>query len=484
MKVQNTNDKQTKEKEAAREAVGVPIIPIVPVSLPGSSTLQRSGSLSSVRSSSSLKDDKPGPACSKKGGEKSSRRSSSSSVTSIRSESALAAENARRTSREIALGEKRKIDSPMNKDEEEWSDTDVEVEIVDTEGSHSLNESEEEEGSDVVMEEPSSKNRKRKRNGQNKGSVPTKRGRGRPPTTGQYLKLAEAKRALNVQLKEEIALQKAKAWRELSYGDLLSNLGIDLDNSVDDLKQDPTADISNRTRKLLAEVLIIAKTSDNLKGICQKELKHAAVMATAAVEVLRTCADNPTDDDMPRQLKALKDELEQSKTMAKEAQRKVEKLHKKLEEERARDKRNKVNYVVDSDSASTSPERSTKSRKEKEKEKAEGKGGRRRGILRDSPSPSPPRSSASRKEAPAEKEGGDSGEQKRVDSSLNHAPMEVDPSETTEPTGLGKKEGKKCTLPPPQGGMAPGHTSSSEGKSEDNRGRLPRGTYQGRGRER
>lgn len=204
---------------------------------------------------------------------------------------------------------------------------------------------------------------------------------------------------------------------------------------------------------MLAEVLIIARTSGNLKGTCQRDLKHAAVMATAAVEVLRTRADNPTDDDMPRQIKALKEELEQAKAMAKEAQRKVEKLHKKLDEERVKDKRRKINYVVDTDSASSSSERSTKektkSRKEKkEKKKVEDREGGRMGVPRDSPSPSHLRSSASRKTAPAEKEGGDLGKQKRDDPSLNHAPMEVDPAEHTGHVNEEKKEGKKCILPP------------------------------------
>lgn len=252
MKVQNAINKQIKEKEVEREAVGLPVVAIVPVSLPGSSSRQRSRSLSNDRSSSSMKGDKPGPACSKKGGEKSSRRGSPCSITSIRSDSAQATESDRKASRDTALGQKRKMDSSRDNDEEVFGDEDTEgiyadadaedidVETVDTEGFQSLSESEKDEGSDVVMEEPGIENRKRKRSGQNRGSVPSKRGRGRarPTTTGQYRKLREAKMAHNEVLKEEIALLKAKELRELFYGDLLSNMGIDLDNTMDDLKQD------------------------------------------------------------------------------------------------------------------------------------------------------------------------------------------------------------------------------------------------------
>lgn len=82
-------------------------------------------------------------------------------------------------------------------------------------------------------------------------------------------------------------------------------MGLDLDNAAEDLKQDPTANITDRARKGLNEVLIVARTRRILKGGAIKELKHAAVMAAVALEVLRARTENDDkDSDVPRQIRA------------------------------------------------------------------------------------------------------------------------------------------------------------------------------------
>lgn len=121
-------------------------------------------------------------------------------------------------------------------------------------------------------------------------------------------------------------MERADRLRELTTGELYSNLGLDLDQAVEDLKQDPTADIANRARKGLKEVLIVARTSKNLKGGHIKELKNAAVMATAALEVLRTRSENDKDSDVLRQVRALKIELEAAKQAAARANEEIAKF--------------------------------------------------------------------------------------------------------------------------------------------------------------
>lgn len=209
---------------------------------------------------------------------------------------------------------------------------------------------------------------KRKRE---KGSFPVKRGRGRPPTAGRYVKLAAAKRALNVQNREEAELRKEKELRSMSHGELLLNMGIDLENTMEDMKQDPTADISNRARKMLSKLLIFANVNKNLKGVCQEELKQAAVLATAAVEVLRTRADNPNDKDALRQERALREELKRVKQEAQKANEEANRLRAEIVELRnnKREKKTRRKAVIMS-SSDSSPEREQKKKRRKKENDA------------------------------------------------------------------------------------------------------------------
>lgn len=68
----------------------------------------------------------------------------------------------------------------------------------------------------------------------------------------------------------------------------------------------------------------MTRASRNLKGTSVK--KQAVVMAAATLEVLRTHADYPNDSVVPRQLRALKEELEKPKCEAKRANEEATKL--------------------------------------------------------------------------------------------------------------------------------------------------------------
>lgn len=110
---------------------------------------------------------------------------------------------------------------------------------------------------------------------------------------------------------------------------------LDLETAIEDLMLNPTADVASRARQSLDSV---TRMSKNLKGGCIKKLKQAAVLSTAALEVLRTWADNKSNSDVPRQIRALKEELEKTKE-AMEAKEEAEKLRKKLEVIKVRKKR-------------------------------------------------------------------------------------------------------------------------------------------------
>lgn len=120
---------------------------------------------------------------------------------------------------------------------------------------------------EMVLEGESQKKHTRSRS----LSLPDKkRGRGRPPTIGEYVGLTEAKNALNEQKKEEERLGWEKKVRTMSEGYLLSNMGIDLDEAADDMKQDPTADVASRAHEKMLEVLRVARKSKNLHGYAAK----------------------------------------------------------------------------------------------------------------------------------------------------------------------------------------------------------------------
>lgn len=196
------------------------------------------------------------------------------------------------------------------------------------------------------------------------------RKRRKPPTAGEYVELAAKKKAYNEQLRMQDEIERAARLRELTTGELYSNMKLDLDQAVEDLKQDPTADIANRARKGLKEVLIVARTSKNLKGGCVKELKNAAVMATAALEVLRTRADNEKDTDIPRQMWALKEELKAAKKEAAHANKMIAKLQaevNKLKEKRNRRRSGARAIISDSDSDSDTPPDKSKQKRKKDK---------------------------------------------------------------------------------------------------------------------
>lgn len=153
----------------------------------------------------------------------------------------------------------------------------------------------------VEIQETNKRERKRKCKSQ-RSRAHSETKRGRPPTTGEYVNLAEAKKALNEQKKIEALLEWEKKVNAMTPEQLLSNMGIDLENAVENMKQNPTADVASRAREGMVEVLRVARKSKNLHGLCVKDLKMAAVRGAEALEVLRSRADNDSDNDVPRRL--------------------------------------------------------------------------------------------------------------------------------------------------------------------------------------
>lgn len=161
-----------------------------------------------------------------------------------------------------------------------------------------------------------------------------KRGRGRPPTTGYFVGITEAKAKYREEQKKEIELAREQRIMALTGEELFQDPRTerDLNKAIERAKQNPSGDIANVARELLAEVLKVSKTCYNMQGKQRGDLKKAALTATAAVEVLRTRADYGPDTDVSVQLQALKDQLEESEREKRRALERIGTLEKALQE--------------------------------------------------------------------------------------------------------------------------------------------------------
>jgi len=186
--------------------------------------------------------------------------------------------------------------------------------------------------------------------------------RGRPPTTGEYIRLAESKKAVNDEKERELRLEReaknfdmAEALQILRKGKLFP------EDTAEEAALAPTADIASQAREAQAEVIRISKISSNLKGDLQRALRVSASLTMGLVDVLRTRADSTgakTGEEELRRLRehveklskaqegvddrlnALKNELEVAKSQIKREKEKRERATEQVQRER--EKREKI----------------------------------------------------------------------------------------------------------------------------------------------
>lgn len=120
-----------------------------------------------------------------------------------------------------------------------------------------------------------------------------------------------------------------------------------LEETVERLEMAPTADVANRTREAMAEVMRVARTSRNLQGSFVRILKQAAVTGAASAEVLRTRADsNEPESEILRQLQTMRLELDSTKREAQAAKEEANALRKKIAEMEVQQKRHRSTVTV------------------------------------------------------------------------------------------------------------------------------------------
>jgi len=140
--------------------------------------------------------------------------------------------------------------------------------------------------------------------------------RGRPPTTGEYVQLAAAKKAVNDERERERRLERETRTYEMEEENLAHN---------------PTGDIASRIREAQAEVVRISKVSSNLKGDLQRALRASASLTLGVIEVLRTRADVMTKKTGQEEVRAMKERLEQLSKAQEEGDTKLRNLAAELD---------------------------------------------------------------------------------------------------------------------------------------------------------
>ncbi|XP_041980957.1 uncharacterized protein LOC121734412 [Aricia agestis] len=158
-----------------------------------------------------------------------------------------------------------------------------------------------------------------------RGAVPkAKKGRGRPPTTGQYVGLAKAQEDLRREKEEERrAAFRAKveevaraAREEREAREARASLRASPALTAEDTEQTSAA-LAGSVERALEMVTMVATRSSNLKGTYQRALKEAVASIKAAVTEMRgrgqtaeIRALEEQNDRLLRQVNAMRRELE------------------------------------------------------------------------------------------------------------------------------------------------------------------------------
>ncbi|XP_045539740.1 axoneme-associated protein mst101(2)-like [Papilio machaon] len=120
----------------------------------------------------------------------------------------------------------------------------------------------------------------------------TRKGRGRPPTTGEYVGLAQAKRELAEATRRQLELEAEKDVAELTMGLRSTRAGVRLSETsaseIDDEDELGSVELGGQIELGAAAVAAVCDKSSNLKGTSKKALKEAVAQIRAASKRLMT----------------------------------------------------------------------------------------------------------------------------------------------------------------------------------------------------
>jgi len=117
------------------------------------------------------------------------------------------------------------------------------------------------------------------------------KGRGRPATTGEYVRMRDAQAELNAEIGKRNKLMHEEAILRMTGKEMVEASRTEPDKYAEEAENQPTADIINRLREAQINVLRVQRSSSNLKGEHQGTLKASANMTLGFIEALRTRTD-------------------------------------------------------------------------------------------------------------------------------------------------------------------------------------------------
>ncbi|XP_049871995.1 uncharacterized protein LOC126370917 [Pectinophora gossypiella] len=149
-----------------------------------------------------------------------------------------------------------------------------------------------------------------------------KRGRGRPPTTGEYVGLAKAKAELNRARREELMLEAEMAVAESArkiFG--LRSSGTPLETGTEAAGLDPAsatgtetvADLYQKAKDAAAVIESVASKSGRLKGTFVRALKDSTRLIVQVLDVLRSTSESEETRNLQAQNSRLQKALDEQR---------------------------------------------------------------------------------------------------------------------------------------------------------------------------
>ncbi|XP_045540354.1 axoneme-associated protein mst101(2)-like [Papilio machaon] len=158
----------------------------------------------------------------------------------------------------------------------------------------------------------------------------TRKGRGRPPTTGEYVGLAQAKRELAEATRRQLELEAEKDVAELTMGLRSTRAGVRLSETsaseIEDEDELGSVELGGQIELGAAAVAAVCDKSNNLKGTSKKALKEAVAQIRAAAKRLTSRNINEetrllrsANSRLQAEMAALKKEVEELKACMSQA---------------------------------------------------------------------------------------------------------------------------------------------------------------------
>jgi len=158
------------------------------------------------------------------------------------------------------------------------------------------------------------------------------KGPGRPPTTGDYVKLWKEQDRLNEKMRERNRLIYEEKILRMTGKEMMEATKMKEEDLRTEMEHQPTGDLVNRLREAQMSILQVEKSSGNLKGTHQSALKVAAITTLAILETLRNRADGNGSEEV----KILQRRQKESEELLKDMQENKRKQEEKLEEMRGK----------------------------------------------------------------------------------------------------------------------------------------------------